>query len=179
MRILLLSACAALALGTAACGDDSSDDGTEALATTAPSAAETTAEATEGGPPPDELVGTYETTLEASDVPADAPPELKDGGPAWKLRIGASGGPEDGPFLAIDSADEDFGNLEAPSLHVDGDRLLLVKEECATGGEYQFHDNEYRWKLDGETLTITEVENRCPDEVALTILTSRPWKKVD
>lgn len=112
-------------------------------------------------------------------MPTDAAQELEDGGPAWRLRIGASGGPDDGPFLAIDSADEDFGNLEAPSLRVAGDRLLLLKEECAAGGESEFYDNEYRWKLDGETLTLTEVENQCPDEVALTILTSRPWKKVD
>jgi hypothetical protein len=62
---------------------------------------------------------------------------------------------------------------------VDGARLLLLNEECAAGGEQEFYDNEYRWKLDGETLTLTEVENQCPDDVALTILTSRPWTKVD
>ncbi len=42
-----------------------------------------------------------------------------------------------------------------------------------------FYENEYRYKLSGKTLTFTKVKNQCPDEVALTILTSQPWTKAD
>jgi hypothetical protein len=77
--------------------------------------------------------------------------------------------------LVIDS--ERAGNLEATELRVDGDRLILRREECAAGGSTTFYENEYRWKLDGKTLTLTRVVNRCKDEVALTVFTSRPWTK--
>jgi hypothetical protein len=102
------------------------------------------------GAPPAELVGTYTTTLQASDVAGDNAPELSAAdGSDWTLRIGTDGGADDGPFLAIDSEDGD--NLEAPTLEVDGDRVLLHNEECAhLGGGYR---------------------------VAQTILTSRPWTK--
>lgn len=131
------------------------------------------------GTPPDELVGTYTTTLEASDIANDAPELRGASGHPWTLRIGAGGGPDDGPYLAIDVAPGD--NLEAPALRVDGDRLLLLDEECAgsgaTAATYDFYDNEYRWSLEGDTLTIETVQNQCPDRVAETILTSRPWTR--
>jgi hypothetical protein len=86
------------------------------------------------------------------------------------------GGPDDGPFLAIDVGESD--NLEAPSLRVEGDRLVLQNEECARpGGGYDFYDYEYTWSLDGDTLVIERVTNQCADRVAETILTSRPWTK--
>jgi hypothetical protein len=166
-----------LAVGPAACGGGDSDGGADESAT--PTAAATGA--TKTGLAPDELVGTWVTTLEESDIAADASPELKDGGLSWTIRIGNTGGPDDGPYLAIDS--DEFGNLEAPSLRVNDDRLLLLKEECAvTGGEaadptYEFYDNEYRWTLSGGTLEISTITNQCPDRVAETVLTSRPWTK--
>lgn len=166
-------ACFALILSLAACGGDSDDEtGGEAAATTTAAT-----DGTKAGLAPDELVGTFTTTLEKSDLAADPPPELADGGPSWVIRIGNEGGPGDGPFLAIDSAKEGFGNLEAPALRVEGDRLMLVDEECAAGGETMFYDNEYRWELSGRTLTITTIKNQCSDRVAETILTSRPWAK--
>jgi hypothetical protein len=122
---------------------------------------------------PAELVGTYTTTLEQSSVPADAPPELEAGD--WELVIATSGAPDDGPALAINNPTK--GNLEAPGLTVDGDTLVLEKEECAANGSTTFYDNEYSWKLSGSTLTLTTVKNDCPDHVAETILTSNPWTK--
>jgi len=129
------------------------------------------------GAPPDELVGTYTTTLQASDVAGNDAPELRGtDGNEWILRIDTAGGPDDGPFLAIDARDGE--NLEAPSLRVDGDRLVLQNEECARAGRgYDFYDNEYTWSLDGDTLVIERVSNQCADRVAETILTSRPWTK--
>jgi hypothetical protein len=125
---------------------------------------------------PQQLLGTYTTTLEQSDVEAaGSPPEIAGPDRSWTLRILNKGGPDNGPVLAIDN--KTAGNLEAPSLRVDGDRLLLRKEECAAGGQYKFYNNEYAWKLSGKTLTITPVTNHCSDRVALTILTSRPWTK--
>lgn len=40
-------------------------------------------------------------------------------------------------------------------------------------------ENEYRYDLRGGTLTFNVVRNSCPDEVALTILTSRPWTRAE
>lgn len=168
---VLRTLCVVLVLGLAGCGGGDSDSQAEPAATTASTASDTT----KTGLAPDELVGTYTTTLEASDLQADAPPELKGGGLAWTIRIGNTGGPDDGPYLAIDS--DKSGNLEAPSLRVDGDRLLLLNEECAASGEYKFYDNEYRWTLTGDTLEIATVSNSCPDRVAETVLASRAWTK--
>ena len=166
IRAPILAVLCAAALS--ACGGDSDGSAT-------PTAAGTTSAPPRTGIGPDELVGTWTTTLPAA--AADAPLELRDGGPAWVIRIGNTGGPDDGPFLAIDSADEAFGNLEAPALRVDGDRLLLLQEECAAGGETKFYDNEYRWAISGGELTITTVENQCADRVAETILTRGPFKR--
>jgi hypothetical protein len=126
---------------------------------------------------PPELVGTYATTLEKSDLPKPNQPEFVDGGLEWKLTIATSGGADGGPVLEIRSADEKFGDLEGPNLSVDGDRLLLGNEECAQKIGYVFFDNEYSWKLVGSTLTLATVKNQCADRVAETILTSRPWSK--
>jgi hypothetical protein len=129
-----------------------------------------------GGQAPQQLLGTYTTMLEQSDVEAaGSPPEIAGPDRSWTLRILNAGGPDNGPVLAIDN--ETAGNLEAPSLRVEGDRLLLRNEECAAGGQYKFYDNEYAWKLSGKTLTIMPVTNHCSDRVALTILTSHAWTK--
>jgi hypothetical protein len=122
---------------------------------------------------PADLVGTYTTTLQPADIPADAAPELEAGD--WELVIATSGAPDDGPALAINHPTK--GNLEAPGLTVDGDTLTLEQEECAQKVGYVFYDNEYSWKLDGSTLTLTTVKNDCPDRVAETILTSNSWTK--
>ena len=169
---ILTALLAMLMLAAAACGGGDSDSDSGA---TAPAA--TTSDPPATNLAPDELVGTWTTKLEEGDVPAPAPPELVDGGPSWVIRIGNTGGPDDGPFLAIDSADENFGNLEAPALEVEGDRLRLLEEECAAGGEQNFYDNEYQWAITGGQLTITTVTNQCPDLVAETILTSRAWTR--
>jgi hypothetical protein len=123
---------------------------------------------------PAELVGTYTTTLEQSDIPANASPALEAG--EWKLVIATSGAPDGGPALSIKPSTQ--GNaLEAPGLTVDDDRLKLEQEECEQKTGYVFYDNEYSWKLDASTLTLTTVKNDCPDRVAETILTSHPWTK--
>jgi hypothetical protein len=127
---------------------------------------------------PSELVGTYTSTLEQSDLPKNAAPELEAGD--WETVVATSGAPDGGPALAINYLPEgEDGNLEAAGLAVEGDRFLLEDEECAAGsdGQYAFYDNEYSWKLTGSTLTLATVTNDCPDRVAETILTSHPWTK--
>jgi hypothetical protein len=126
----------------------------------------------EGGVP-SQLAGTYVTTLEDEDLPANAPPELEAG--RWKLAIGELEGANGGSFLAIEHPTE--GTLEEPKVTVDGDVLRLEDEECAETTGYVLYDNEYRWELSGSTLTLTTVTNDCPDKVAETILTSQPWTK--
>ena len=125
----------------------------------------------EGLPP--ELVATYTTTLDDSDIPPNSAPELTAG--EWELVIATEGAADGGPVLAINHPVE--GNLEGPGLTVDGDRFLLEDEECAEETGYAFYDNEYSWELAGATLTLSTVKNDCPDRVAETILTSQPWTK--
>jgi hypothetical protein len=127
-----------------------------------------------GGPPPKELLGSYTTTLTPGDVPSNPPPELTSGSKSWKLTISRAGGPGGAPAFTI--ANAQLGPLESSSLRVKGDRLLL-REVCAAGGNARFHRNEYSYRLSGKRLTLREVKNRCPDDVALTILTSHPWAK--
>jgi hypothetical protein len=124
---------------------------------------------------PGELLGTYTTELKRSDLPPNPPPELTGGSMAWKLTIANSGGVDNGRVFAIASAEGE--SLEGPSFSVKGDRILLHREECAAGGAEHFYENEYRYKLSGKTLVLTKVKNACPDQVALTILTSEPWTK--
>jgi hypothetical protein len=125
---------------------------------------------------PSELLGTYTTTLKQSDLPANPPPELTDGTPKWELTIANSGGIDDGPVFGIAKAK--LGSLEGPSFSVSGDRITLHREECDASGDARFYENEYSFELKGKSLTFSEIKNRCPDKVALTILTSRPWTKV-
>jgi hypothetical protein len=129
-----------------------------------------------GGPPPAELVGTYTTTLKASDIPKPAPDELKGGAYDWKLEIAKSGGIDNAPNLTI--ASPAGGALESPTLSVAGDTLNLTHEECApSGGSYTFVASAYRWQLSGKTLTLTLTTPGCPDKVAQTILASEPWTR--
>jgi hypothetical protein len=157
-------------LAVSGCGDASSGKPTAASPT--PTALAKAAE-----PPPAELLGTYATALRSADVPADAPPELA-GQHAWLVKISPDGGVDGGPSLAIVRPPSD--TLEIAKLSVSGDTLTLSDEECAPSepsGKYTFVTSSYRWKLGGTTLRLTAVKKGCPDEVAETILTSRPWKK--
>ena len=129
-----------------------------------------------GGPPPAKLVGTYTTTLKATDIPKPAPDELKGGQYDWKLEIAKSGGIDDAPTLTI--LHPQLGALESPTLSVSGDTLNLSKEECPkpNGGE-SFVTSAYRWQLQGKTLHLTLTKPGCPDKIAQTILASEPWAR--
>jgi hypothetical protein len=149
----------------AGCGGDDDSDKSSTKSSTA-------AEATV----PAELLGTYETTLKKTDLPANPPGELT-GSRDWKLTIAKSGGVNGGPVFGIAGADG--RSLEGPSFSVKGDHIILHKEECAAGGDTRFYDNEYQYEQSGKRLEFTEVKNNCPDKVALTILTSEPWTKTN
>jgi hypothetical protein len=87
-----------------------------------------------------------------------------------------SGGPGGGPDLDIVNVAE--GALDAPALSVSGDQLRLKNAECAgPSGGYTFVNDIYRWKLSGNTLTLTTVKAGCPDKVEETMLTSSPWTR--
>ena len=135
----------------------------------------TAAGGTAGSPIPEGLLGTWTTSLKKADLPTDAPPELANASTKWQLEIAETGGTDNGPVLSI--VNPDLGQLEGPTLEVAGDRLRLLQEECAAGGNTQFFDNEYSYEVQGETLTINVVTNQCADRVAETILTSEPWTK--
>jgi hypothetical protein len=61
---------------------------------------------------------------------------------------------------------------------VQGDRIILYQEECASAQGYEFHDDQYSFELSGDSIRFTTISNACPDHVAETILTSRPWTRV-
>ncbi len=161
-RGLALAAIAAIAAAGCGGSDDSSESDSPAPAAE--------------GKAPAQLVGAYTTTLKPSDLPANAPAELTSGSKQWKLTIANSGGVDDGPVFAI--ANGDLGALENPSFGVKDDVILLHREECGAGDK-PFYENAYRYELSGKTLTLTKVRNGCPDEVALTILTSEPWTRTN
>jgi len=146
--------------------------GSESSAPTATGAGGT---ATSEGSIPAELLGTWTTNLKKADLPAEVPPELANAATKWQLEIAKTGGTDNGPVLSI--VNPDLGQLEGPTLEVAGDRLRLLQEECAAGGDTQFFDNEYSYEVQGDTLTISVVKNQCADRVAETILTSEPWTK--
>ena len=84
---------------------------------------------------------------------------------------------DNGPVLSI--VNPDLGQVEGPTLEVKGDRLRLLQEECAAGGDTQFFDNEYSYEVQDDTLTTNVVKNQCADRIAEAILTSEPWSKAE
>jgi hypothetical protein len=122
---------------------------------------------------PQQLLGEYSTTLKRSDLPPNPTPELTGGSLGWKLSIQKTGGVEAGPAFTI--SNDRQGELESSSPSATRDQITLGSEDCASTGDSV--DSVYRWRLTGQKLTFTPVQNGCPDKVALTILTSEPWTK--
>ena len=169
-RLALVCILAGLvALGASACGGS----GTPTAGTA--TSAGTGSEASTAGAIPPELLGTWATTLKAADIPANAPEELKNAATKWQLVIAQTGGTDNGPVLSI--VNPELGQLEGPTLQVQGNELKLLQEECAASGDVQFFDNTYSYQVQDGTLRITTVDNQCADRVAETILTSEPWTK--
>lgn len=158
-----------VALSASACGGS----GTPTAGTA--TSAGTGSEASTAGAIPPELLGTWATTLKAADIPANAPEELKNAATKWQLVVAQTGGTDNGPVLSI--VNPELGQLEGPTLQVQGNELKLLQEECAASGDVQFFDNTYSYQVQGGTLRITTVDNQCADRVAETILTSEPWTK--
>jgi hypothetical protein len=158
-----------VALSASACGGSGTP-----TAGTATSAGTGSEASTSGAIPPD-LLGTWATTLKAADIPANAPEELKNAATKWQLVIAQTGGTDNGPVLSI--VNPELGQLEGPTLQVQGNELKLLQEECAASGDVQFFDNTYSYQVQDGTLRITTVDNQCADRVAETILTSEPWTK--
>ena len=163
MRPTLLAVAVAAVAG--GCGSDDSSD--TSSSGTAPASAPAAAAV------PQDLLGTYATTVRKADLPPSPPPELT-GTKNWKLTVAKTGGVGGGPVFAISSS---LGNLESPTFTSDGKTVVIKREECAAGGNTRFYDNKYAYTVKGDTLRFTTVKNQCPDKVAETILTSRAWKR--
>jgi hypothetical protein len=127
---------------------------------------------------PESLLGTYSMTLKASDLPPSPAPELTDRAEHWTLKITSSGAPTGGPALEL--INDELGSLEQPALRVDGRRLVLQHEECAStsGSEpYTYVKSEYSWSVVGRQLRFSAVTIGCPDHVSSTLLTAEPWTR--
>jgi hypothetical protein len=158
-----------VALSASACGGS----GTPTAGTAA--SAGTGSEASTAVAIPPELLGTWATTLKTADIPANAPGELKNAATKWQLVIAQTRGTDNAPVLSI--VNPELGQLEGPTLQVQGNELKLLQEECAASGDVQFFDNTYSYQVRDGTLRITTVDNQCADRVAETILTSQPWTR--
>jgi hypothetical protein len=126
---------------------------------------------------PSSLLGKYTTKLKRSDLPGKPPPELTEGSRTWKLTIAHSGGVNGRPTFTITNAHAPFGPLESSPFSVQGNDILLHNEECDARNSATLLDNEYSYKLSGQTLIFKTVKNQCSDQVAQTILTSEPWRR--
>ena len=147
-RSTLIPCLALLALALSGCGG--SDEGgatSAATATTAPSAL------------PDELVGSYTRTLTKRDIrkaggSLEGPPE---GLPAGETGLTIE---PDGVVFATHA---DRGD-ETLKFAVTSDRIEV------TGGEYcedPAASANYRWEATDEELTLTPIDNDCPDRQAV------------
>ena len=121
---------------------------------------------------PQELKGTWKTTLRK----ADAPPGLKLSNP-FSVTISDTGGVDGAPsFTVADSTQAIEGETSTPV--VSGNTITLRREGCFVDGSgYRFYDNVYRYTISGDTLRFTVVKNRCKDRWAESILTSRPFTR--
>lgn len=122
---------------------------------------------------PQELLGQYSVKIPKADLPKDAAEELTEGSETWTVTLAETGGPGDGPAFTI--ANDQLGPLESSHFTVKDKRITLHEEECAQTGEAV--ESSWAYELQGKTLTLTEEKGACPDEVASTILTSKPLKK--
>ncbi len=113
---------------------------------------------------PDSLIGTYTTTLGPSG------PELDEPNPpgTWELLITSETEaffqPPEGPSFPI-------GN---PIELSEGLILLAADPECPTQAGTP-GAGTYEWRLDGSTLTFTDVGDTCRDRSF--VLTSKPWSR--
>jgi hypothetical protein len=124
---------------------------------------------------PQELLGQYTVKLPKADLPEDAAEELTQGSETWTVTLAETGGPGDGPAFTI--ANDQLGPLESSHFTVKDKEITVHEQECAQTGEAV--TSTWTYELSGSTLTLEEGKGACPDEVASTILTSKPLKKKD
>jgi hypothetical protein len=85
---------------------------------------------------PSDLVGTYETTIAESDKGRTEDwrelglntEDWRELGLKWRLRIAATGGPENGPALTLENADSNFGTLESRSRTLTGRWTVIPRK---------------------------------------------------
>jgi hypothetical protein len=151
-KLLLLAAMAATVTAIAGCGGD---DGSGAAGTTE-----------SAGASPAALLGNYTTTLGPSG------PELNEPNPPgeWGLQITSE---TDAYFQPPKGPSFPAGN----PIELSGDQIVFAPDpECPTQ-EGTPGNGVYEWRLNGKTLTITEVEDTCRDRAF--VLTSKPWSKAE
>jgi hypothetical protein len=163
-RLGLLAACALVISG---CGTDE----LARTPTTSPApTASPTDQATESpsgsptasptGGAPDELVGTYNVTLERSDI---ADPALRFNAGRWVVEFRANGN------FAATLVREDFG--VQGRYRVEEDRVYFADRVCGFEPE-----GVYAWSSDDETLVMTIIDEHCPHRAL--VFTTHPLERV-
>lgn len=152
-RLLLVVAVTAALVVLVGCGEDGSDEAATTTSSAAP--AQTGADA---------LIGIYVTTLGPSG------PELKEPNPPgkWQLQVTSE---TEAYYQPPRGASFPVGN----PIELSSERVVFAPDlECPTQ-EGTPGKGTYEWRLSGETLTLTEVEDTCRDRAF--VLTSNPWSK--
>ena len=122
---------------------------------------------------PDDLLGQYTVRLAESDLPDDAPEELTQGSETWTVTLAETGGPGEGPAFTI--ANDQLGALETSNWEARGGKILIHEQDCEGSGEPT--ESEWSYQLRGDELTMKEIKGACSDNVAVTILTTKPLKR--
>jgi hypothetical protein len=126
-----------------------------------------------GGAAPQQLVGTFKTTLTRDDAArAPRPSELPIG--PWTLVIGNSGGPGNSRAVGVGNGDTDR------VVHRFGVKGNVFAMACTDDQGLPASGSEaYAWSIRGRKLIFSIASARCGrgDANTQTILTSHPWIK--
>ena len=159
MKLSIKPAAVALALALAACGDDGP------MRAHAPGTTITTAL---GTTIPDELAGTWQTTIDRSRI-VDPPDELTQDRAVWMLKFLGTGGEDNGPSMFVSS--DEVGEFVHPISLSRGQITLLSDTAC----------RRYTYRgigMDRIQIAADRKDRGCPSTMISSIL-QRPWRLIE
>ena len=159
MNRSITPAALAVTLLLAACGEDNP---------TRTEASETSITRTSGTGIPDELAGTWQTTIDRSRI-MDAPEKLTQKRGTWMLKFLGTGGTDNGPSLFV--SNDEVGEFVHP--------ISLARGEIALRSDTACKSFSYRGIGTDRIQIVTKQSDRgCPSTMISSIL-QRPWRLVE